>query len=133
MLRRDVWSELGGFDEHFWPLWFEDVDFCKRARDHAYRFYYTPDAVAKHTGGHSIPKIPLEKRQLCWYRSLFGYAGIHFSARTVRGVALAVMAGSLLRMAGAVAAGRSFRPARIYWKVMLLAGRHFLSAGRHPG
>src|SRR6266705_6899373 len=28
MVRRDVWRDLGGLDEGFWPLWFEDVDFC---------------------------------------------------------------------------------------------------------
>jgi hypothetical protein len=26
MIRRDVWQELGGFDEQFHPVWFEDVD-----------------------------------------------------------------------------------------------------------
>jgi predicted glycosyltransferase involved in capsule biosynthesis len=31
MVRRAVWQELGGFDESFFPLWFEDVDFCRRA------------------------------------------------------------------------------------------------------
>ena len=54
MVRRAVWEELGGFDEGFFPLWFEDVDFCRRIRDRGYRLYYVPEAVAKHTGGHSI-------------------------------------------------------------------------------
>src|SRR5262245_46737796 len=31
MVRRDVWEELRGLDEGFYPLWFEDVDFCRRA------------------------------------------------------------------------------------------------------
>ena len=31
MIRRSVWQELNGFDEGFHPLWFEDVDFCRRA------------------------------------------------------------------------------------------------------
>ena len=30
MVRRAVWQELGGFDEGFFPLWFEDVDFCRQ-------------------------------------------------------------------------------------------------------
>ena len=38
MVRREVWEELGGFDESFFPLWFEDVDFCRRIRDRGYQF-----------------------------------------------------------------------------------------------
>src|SRR5262245_55724890 len=37
MVRRAVWQELGGFDERFFPLWFEDVDFCRRAIDRGYK------------------------------------------------------------------------------------------------
>src|SRR5581483_1078286 len=59
MIRRDVWSQLGGFDEAFHPLWFEDVDFARRAATRGLRMYYTPLAVAKHTGGHSILNMPL--------------------------------------------------------------------------
>src|SRR5207302_5442200 len=29
MFRREVWEYLGGLDEEFYPIWFEDVDFCK--------------------------------------------------------------------------------------------------------
>ena len=28
-----TWDNLGGFDEQFFPVWFEDVDLCKRLRD----------------------------------------------------------------------------------------------------
>ena len=30
MIRRAVWEEVGGFDESFHPLWFDDVDFCRQ-------------------------------------------------------------------------------------------------------
>ena len=42
MMRRDVWKKLGGFDEQFYPVWFEDVDFCRRAVDAGYRIEYVP-------------------------------------------------------------------------------------------
>ena len=67
MIRRAVWEELGGLDEGFWPLWFEDVDFCRRARNRGYRFLYVPEAVAKHTGGYSLTKVRVQERQLYWY------------------------------------------------------------------
>jgi GT2 family glycosyltransferase len=39
MVPKAVWQELGGFDESFFPLWFEDVDFCRRAIDRGYQFF----------------------------------------------------------------------------------------------
>ena len=49
MFRREVWERLGGFDEGFHPLWFEDVDFCRRARGLGYRTYYVPDGCGRNT------------------------------------------------------------------------------------
>lgn len=133
MIRRDAWAALGGFNEDFYPLWFEDVDFCKRAQYYGYCFYYEPGAVAKHTGGHSILKIPLEKRQLYWYRSLLGYSAEHMRVGESRAVALAVIVGSLLRMIGGVILERSLGSIRLYAKVLPLAGRHFWRAGSGSG
>ena len=126
MIRRDVWLELGGFDERFYPLWFEDVDFCWRARDRGYRMCYTPHAVAKHTGGHSLLKISLECRQLYWYRGLLRFAARHFRPGTARMVSLAVFLGAFPRMFLGVAAFRSLTPIAVYGKVMALAGRALL-------
>jgi N-acetylglucosaminyl-diphospho-decaprenol L-rhamnosyltransferase len=126
MIRRDVWQELNGFDERFCPLWFEDVDFCWRARQKGYRMCYTPYAVAKHTGGHSLAKISLENRQLYWYRSLLGFAAKHYRASTVRMVCAAVFLGSIPRMFLGTAAFRSLTPIAVYGKVMALAGRTFI-------
>jgi N-acetylglucosaminyl-diphospho-decaprenol L-rhamnosyltransferase len=123
MVRRDVWEELNGFDERFWPLWFEDVDFCWRSRERGYRMCYTPYAVAKHTGGHSLAKISLENRQLYWYRSLLGFAAKHYRSSTARMVCAAVILGSIPRMVLGVAAFRSLTPIAVYGKVMALAGR----------
>ena len=53
LFRRSVWERLGGFDEGFYPLWFEDVDFCRRAKDDGYHMYYVPAVQAVHEGGHS--------------------------------------------------------------------------------
>src|SRR5579863_10246195 len=98
MVRRAVWQELGGFDECFFPLWFEDVDFCRRLADRGYCLYYVPGAVSKHTGGHSIQRIAVEMRRFYWYRSLLRYSARHFHQWSFRVVCLAVLLGSILRM-----------------------------------
>jgi GT2 family glycosyltransferase len=123
MIRREVWEELQGFDERFYPLWFEDVDFCWRARERGYRMRYTPEAVAKHTGGHSLGNISLENRQLYWYGSLLGLAVKHYRSSAIRMVCAAVFLGSIIRMFAGVAALRSLTPLKAYSRVMGLAGR----------
>jgi len=126
MFRREVWERLGGFDEQFCPIWFEDVDFCKRLQDYGYCSYYEPAAVATHGGGHSIRKILLEKREIYWYGSLLKYCFKHFTWGRTRLLCLAVIVGSLLRMIVGIVVQRSFKPVGIHGRVVLLAGRYLL-------
>lgn len=123
MIRRDAWEKLRGFDEDFCPLWFEDVDFLKRAKDSQYVIRFVPETVAKHTGGHSIQKISLEFRQFYWYRSLLKYAAKHFFRGAEVLVCLAVIFGSVLRTVLGVPCQRSLKPIAVYCKVVRLAGR----------
>jgi GT2 family glycosyltransferase len=131
MIRRDAWEKLCGFDEDFNPLWFEDVDFLKRAKQLGYRVRFVPETVAKHTGGHSIQKISLEFRQLYWYRSLLKYSAKHFSPGAEKLVCLAVIFGSVLRTVVGLPRQRSLKPIAVYGSVVRLAGRQlFLRSAR---
>ena len=125
MIRTAVWQELGGFDESFHPLWFEDVDFCRRVVDRGYRLYYEPRAVAKHTGAHSMSSLAVERRRIYWYRSLLKYSAKHFRPRGFRGVCLAVAAGSVLRMIAETVVERRFQPIAVNASVVRLASRCF--------
>ena len=49
---RDVFEELGGFDERFF-VFFEEVDLALRATDAAVPVVVVPDLVVEHEGGHS--------------------------------------------------------------------------------
>ena len=127
MFRREVWQRLGGFDTQFYPLWFEDVDFCKRARDLGLKIQYVPQVVALHQGGHSIASLDWSCREVFWYVSLLRYASKHFRPRAFRWVSAAVVLGSLFRTAIGVMSQRSFRPIQVYAKVGRLAGRSLIS------
>ena len=126
MVRRAVWQELGGLDERFAPLWFEDVDFCRRIRDRGYRMYFVPEAVAIHTGGHSIPRLPVEMRINYWYRSLLRYSAKHFRPAAFRAVCLAVVTGSIFRGIAESVWRCSLRPLAAYARVVWFAGRGML-------
>jgi len=130
MVRRAVWEELGGFDECYAPLWFEDVDFCRRLLDRGYSLHYTPLAVAKHTGAHSILGLPLEIRRHYWYRSLLRYSAKHFPPLSFRAVCLAVVTGSVLRGIAESVLRRSLRPLADSVRLAGLAGRSLLFGWR---
>jgi GT2 family glycosyltransferase len=123
MVRRNVWEDLGGFDESFFPLWFEDVDLCCRIRGLGLSLYYIPEAVAKHTGGHSIPHLAVEIRINYWYRSLLRYSAKHFRPFEFGAVCLAVVTGSILRGIAESALRCSWKPMLVYGRVATLAGR----------
>lgn len=120
MFRRSAWEELGGFDEGFWPVWFEDVDFCARLRAAGYSVRYQPAARAVHAGGHSVGRIPLEVREKYWYGSLLKYAAKHYHPAAFGIVCLSVAMGAAGRAVRAFPDGRA-RVAGVYGSVIRLA------------
>lgn len=48
VFRRDVLERVGPLDEGFWPAYFEDADFCFRAREAGFEVWYIPGAVVLH-------------------------------------------------------------------------------------
>lgn len=97
MFPRYAWLLLNGFDESFAPVWFEDVDFCARLKAAGFKVWYEPEAIATHTGGHSVNDISYDNRQRFWYGNLLGYAGKHYRPAAYRAVCAAVVAGAVLR------------------------------------
>ncbi len=52
LVRADAWAQVGGFDERFLPMYYEDVDLCFALRASGYRVMYEPTArVVHHEGG----------------------------------------------------------------------------------
>lgn len=52
LIRRSVFEAIGYLDENFF-LYFEEVDFCKRARDAGWTCWYVPEAEVLHLAGQS--------------------------------------------------------------------------------
>jgi GT2 family glycosyltransferase len=52
IIRREVYSELGGFDPEFF-LYSEETDFCLRSRQRGYEIGLVEDAAVRHIGGAS--------------------------------------------------------------------------------
>jgi hypothetical protein len=58
LVSREVFLELGGFDEQFF-LFYEEKDFCKRAREAGFSTLFVPEAEAVHEVGASVRSDPL--------------------------------------------------------------------------
>ncbi len=130
MMRRDVWRNLGGLDEGFYPVWFEDVDFCKRALDSGIKIEYVPTVQALHQGAHSVGRIPPGCRALYWCVSLTRYAAKHFRSTGYRVVCLSVVLSSIPRMVARMILDRSFQSVAVYSKIARFAGLCLVSFGR---
>jgi|SRR5690242_15800156 N-acetylglucosaminyl-diphospho-decaprenol L-rhamnosyltransferase len=96
-VRREAWASIGGFDEAFFPVWFEDVDFCLRLRAHRWKILYCPNARFLHSGGHSVNRLSLGDRQLFWYRNLVHYWRKHKSRASVAALRATIALGMGLR------------------------------------
>ena len=130
MVRRDVWKKLGGFDEQFYPVWFEDVDFCRRAVGAGYQIAYVPSVTARHEGGHSVGRILEGRRATYWCVSLLRYGAKHFQAGEFRWICAAVALSSVPRMVVGMIAGRTLSTVGSYLKIMQFAG-HCLVTPKH--
>lgn len=53
LLAVETWRALDGFDERFWPLYYEDVDLCAGARDLGLRVEVESRATLRHHEGGS--------------------------------------------------------------------------------
>lgn len=58
MVSAALWQDIGGFDERFLPMYYEDVDLCFQARDRGLRVLYEPKATVVHIEGATTGSDP---------------------------------------------------------------------------
>lgn len=63
-MRRAVYAQIGGFDEQFFPGYYEDTDLCLRARHAGFKVLYWPPALVYHHQGGSLEHRPYHQQYL---------------------------------------------------------------------
>jgi GT2 family glycosyltransferase len=130
LIRRDVFLELGGFDERFF-VYYEEVDLSLRSHSRGYRSMYLPGASALHHGGYSSDQVRA-KRLFYSLRSRLLFARKHWSLAGT--TALGLMTFGLELPARLVISALRAAPADVVATLrgfgMLTAW--ILSAGRRP-
>ena len=72
LVRRKVFDEIGLLDEKFF-IWFEEVDFCRRARNNGWKVVYYPYAWIIHHQGQSFAQTSSLKKQMWFFKSALRY------------------------------------------------------------
>lgn len=106
MVRRDVWSLLGGFDPSYF-MYMEDVDVCWRARLAGWEVGYEPGAEVVHVQGVSADRHPY-RMLAAHHRSMW-----RFASRTTSGskrAALPLVAVGLVGRLAVAALWHRFAP-----------------------
>lgn len=88
-VRRSLFTQLGGFDERFF-VYFEEVDFSRRAALAGYNSYFLPAGNAFHEGGGVSSQVKAH-RLFYSLRSRIQYAFKHFSRPNALGVAVVTL------------------------------------------
>jgi GT2 family glycosyltransferase len=79
-VRRAVLETLGGFDEDFFPAYYEEVDLCTRARKSGWRVLYWPHALMYHHESVSLG-VESERFLRLYHRMRLRYCFKHLIAR----------------------------------------------------
>lgn len=78
-LRRVVWEQVGEFDEDFYPAYFEETDYCLRARLHGFDIRVARDMGGTHLfSSREWQKDPI-RHAANQHRSRYRYVAKHFS------------------------------------------------------
>jgi GT2 family glycosyltransferase len=89
MIRWSVFDRIGGFDDNYF-LYFEETDFCIRAKKAGIATWYVPNSRVMHIGGQATKvsnrKAVPERLPAYWFESRRRYFAVNY------GVAYAMMA-----------------------------------------
>jgi N-acetylglucosaminyl-diphospho-decaprenol L-rhamnosyltransferase len=93
-IRRKVFESIGLLDERFF-IWFEEVDFCKRAKEAGWGVVYVPSVQVIHHGGASFAQAMTLKKQRYFTSSMGKYFRKHRGTWTMVVLALPMLIGLL--------------------------------------
>jgi GT2 family glycosyltransferase len=125
LVRRDCFRQLGGLDESFF-LYYEDVDFCRRAAAAGWGVWFDPALEVTHHWPLHARRVPAPLR-LMTRHALLTYGRKHWGGWRARVLSAVVWAEAGLRQAWAAVRG-DWDAGRCYAQLRRLVGD--VSAGR---
>jgi N-acetylglucosaminyl-diphospho-decaprenol L-rhamnosyltransferase len=103
MVSRAALLSIGGFDEAFYPAWFEDVDLCMRMHKSGGRIQFQPQARFLHHGGYSLDRMPRQDFLKHFHKNQIRYFRKHRGLLAALHVQKMITLGLFLRCAASLA------------------------------
>jgi GT2 family glycosyltransferase len=97
MVSKAALEKIRGFDESFRPAWFEDVDLCRRIRNHGGRIRFQPEARFLHHGGYSLGLLSRQDFLESFHRNQILYFHKHHGPRAAARVKRLIVFGLFMR------------------------------------
>ena len=79
VIRRTVWQTIGPLDDNFYPGYFEESDYCYRARAHGYEIACAPGVQATHLRSSSEWQKDPVRHNANQHRSRYRFIAKHFT------------------------------------------------------
>ena len=109
MIRPNVLAAVGGFDENYF-LYFEETDFCYRARRAGFATWYVPESRVMHIRGQStsVTDLTIGPRRLpaYWFESRRRYFAMTFGVGRAIGIDVVALLAYSLGTAKQILLGR---------------------------
>lgn len=79
-IRRTTWAAIGALDEDFYPAYYEESDYCYRARRRGFEVRYVPDSQAEHLFSARDWQADPIKHAANQHQSRYRFIGKHFDS-----------------------------------------------------
>ena len=124
-VQRALWEQIGGMDEGY-ALYFEETDWCYRARKAGWELRYIPTATIMHHGAHSTSTAPelssvmFAHSQARFYRNNLGLLNyVLLKMVAIIGILSWLTRSFLAIVRGRISAGNFMRRLHSYWRIIL--------------
>lgn len=118
LVRRDVFNKIGLLDESFFPIYYDDLDFCLRARRNGFRLFINPNAklwhkVSASSGGEYNPRerYLMARNSGYYFRKNMRFWQAPFI--------IVYRCGSALLWSGRLIKGKKYIALKEYWKGLI--------------
>lgn len=127
LIKRKVFEKIGFLDEGFNPIYFEESDYCARARKAGHKIVFTPKVKIIHFGSAIVEKQPGKWAYVTLNKNRIRYMLLHFPKRRLA----KAFFWELGRIVKSIAKLRMHWLAEAYWINLLSIGEIFSKRTRY--